>query len=162
MEQDLENRIQELEQWKAEREKQQIVFPLDIPSQIILNKYYLSVIGNIFNLSVSGQEFRNIIVKQDGKVNVISVLSLFITFVANSTTDVFTLGANLITGTQGILSNDSFVTVYSTGDTPMPLLNGFGCYVVNSTGTTIQLSDTKGGSPIDITTVGTGDQYFGI
>lgn len=161
--QELLNRIEALEKWKEERTRQQIFYPLDFQSQTILNKYFLSVIGTITNISVGGQEFNNLLIRQDNKINAISAFSVLITFTANSTTNILTLGANLITGTQGQLDDNSFVTVFSpSGTPPDPLESGFGYYVINSTGTTIQLSDTKGGSPIDLTTTGTGIQYLAI
>lgn len=78
--QNLQKRIEALEKWKDDRTRQQITFPLDTQSNTILNKYFSSVIGSIFNLSVSGQEFRKLLLQQDSKVYVISAMSQFINF----------------------------------------------------------------------------------
>lgn len=158
----LEQRLKVLEDWKEQRMRQQITYPLDNQSQIILNKYYLSVIANIFNLSASGEEFRKIITQQDGKLYVISALTQFMTYTANAGSDVLTLGADLSTGQQGVLSNDQFVTINvpTPGTAPGGLENGHGYFVVNTTSTTVQLSGTKGGSAINITSSGTGTQYI--
>jgi hypothetical protein len=162
MDNNLEKRIATLERWKEAQTRQQITFPLDVVSQTILNKYYLSVISNIFNVSVSGQEFRSIVVQQDNKVNVIGVASQFMTYTANATTNILTLGSDLITGTQATLEDGQFITINTPtpGVPPAPLENGFGYFVVSSTGTTIQLSETLGGVAIDLTTTGTGTQYI--
>ena len=162
--QNLQKRIEALEKWKDERTRQQITFPLDTQSNTILNKYFSSVIGSIFNLSVSGQEFRKLLLQQDSKVYVISAMSQFISFSVNTATDIITLGADLTSGAQGVLQDDQFVTVNvpTPGVPAAPLDNGFGYFVVNSTGTTIQLSDVIGGAPIDLTTVGTGVQYLSV
>jgi len=42
----LENRIKELEKWKAEKEKQQISFPLDNQSIDILKKYFMRIVSS--------------------------------------------------------------------------------------------------------------------
>ena len=164
MDKDIEKRIKALEEYVDARKKQQITYPLDAISQTILNKYYLSIINTVFNTAVSGQEFRSIVVQQDGKVNVISVLSQFMTYSANSTTNILTLGANLITGAQATLEDDQLVSINTPtpGVPPAPLENGFFYYVVSSTGTTIQLSETLGGAAIDLSTTGTGTQYLSV
>jgi len=158
----LENRIKALEKWKEERTRQQIVFPVDNQSLQILNKYFLSQIGNLDFTSNSGQLFRNILVKQDGKTNVIGVYTQLITFTVNTTSNVLTLGADLVTLSQGSFEDDNQVFVNSTDTLPDPLVDSFPYYVVNATagGTQIQLSDTLGGAAIDITTSGTGQQFI--
>lgn len=158
--QNLENRIQRLEQWKSDRERQQIVYPLDVNSKIILNKYFLAQIGNLDFTSNSGQLFRNILVQQDNKINVISVYTQLIRYTVNTTTDILTLGADVVTGTQGTFADNDQVFINSTDTPPSPLVDSIPYYVVNSTGTTIQLSLTLGGAVIDITTAGTGVQYI--
>lgn len=162
MDKNLENRIKKLEQWKEDRTRQQIVFPLDYQSQNILNKYYLSVIANLFNTSVSGQQFRKILVQQDSKVNLISVASQFMTYTANAAADTLTLGADLITGQQGTLSDDQFVVLYTPtpGTPPGGLDNAGGYFVVGSTGSVIQLATVPGGAALNITSAGTGTQYI--
>lgn len=161
--QNLENRITVLEKWKSDRIRQQITYPVDVNSLKILNKSFLSLIGTITNTSVSGQEFSNILVSQNEKVYAISVFSLLISYTASSITDRLTLGANISTGGQGTLPEDAFVVIYAPapGNVPSPLDNGTGYFVVNSTGTTIQISNTMGGSPINLTDNGVGPQYIG-
>ena len=45
--QQLENRIKELEKWKADRIRQQITFPLDVYSIGILQKYFLRITDSV-------------------------------------------------------------------------------------------------------------------
>ena len=60
------------------------------------------------------------------------------------------------------IAADSIVVFNNTGNLPTPFVSGTEYYVVNPSGTTIQLSETKGGSAIDITSNGTGIQKLEI
>lgn len=155
-----ESRVAALEQWKEDRIRQQIVYPLDFESQTILNKYFISNVGSIVFTSVSGQEFRSILLQQDGKINIVNAYEQLIRYTVNTTTNILTLGPDVITGSQGILANDAQVYVSTTDTPPAPLQTAVPYYVVSSTGTTIKLSLTVGGAAIDITTAGVGTQYI--
>jgi hypothetical protein len=56
--------------------------------------------------------------------------------------------------------NGNVVNIATTDTPPSPLMAGVDYYVINSDGTTFQLSLTAGGSAINITTTGTGGQYI--
>ena len=63
----LKNRIAELEKWKAQREKQQIVYPLDIVSRKIFELPLLSPTGNTVSpLGLASAPFFTIQVMVDG------------------------------------------------------------------------------------------------
>jgi hypothetical protein len=75
-------------------------------------------------------------------------------YTVNDVTDVFTVTSPLPDGTA--------VNVLSSGTPPGGLSLGQTYYVVSSSGTTFKLSLTNGGSPIDITTTGTGTQSITV
>lgn len=151
--------VDQLLAWQKTAKTQLIQYPLDNNALTILNRYFLSIKGRLDFTNSSGLLLGNIIVQQDGKLYLISVQDNLIPFTVNTTSDILTLGNNATTGKQGTFSNDAQLFVNSTGDLPTPLVDSFPYYVVNSTGTTIQLALTSGGSPIDITDSGSGDLY---
>jgi hypothetical protein len=160
----IEKRIQELEKWKAEREKQQIRFPIDQQSLIVLSKYFLSRVGQIEYTNASGDPFRNILVSQDNKLDVVSVFAEMVRFRA-STSDVITLGQNIVTGamvTDFADTQQVFVLAASGADSvlPSPLNDTTIYYVRDSTGSTFKLATSSGGSAINLTTAGSGDLYI--
>jgi hypothetical protein len=73
---------------------------------------------------------------------------IFGTADVNTTSDAITIAAHGFT-------NDSRVQLWSPGTLPDPLLTTKVYYIVNATADTFQLSLTKGGDAIDLTTVGT-------
>jgi hypothetical protein len=56
--------------------------------------------------------------------------------------------------------NGDIVNVATDDTSPSPLLAGVNYYVINSDGTTFQLSLTGGGAAINITTAGSGQQFI--
>ena len=50
--------------------------------------------------------------------------------------------------------------VIDPGTAPGGLSNGDGYFIVNKSGDTVQLSNSKGGSAIDITSNGSGEMYL--
>lgn len=152
----LSQRIDAIESWQAGKIKQQITFPLDIQSLKVLNQYYMHLTDTaIISGGASGNTFVNYIGNQgnyDFSVN----QDIYILYSVNPTTDIFT-----ITGKIGF-SNGTQVVVSTSDTTPSPLVAGTTYYVVNSTGIgqSFKLSSTLGGSPINITTKGTGEQYI--
>lgn len=157
---DLQRRVEELEKWKEQITTQQITFPLDAQSQKILNTYFLSRVSNLDFTNASGNVLPNLIIQQNGHQWVVAVQENLIIYTVNVGTNVLTLGHNITTGAQGTFANNDQVILNSTGDLPAPLVDNVPYYVVNSTGTTIKLSLTLGGSAIDITNAGTGTQYI--
>lgn len=158
----LMERISALEKWQKDRTAQQITFPLDIQSQTILNKYFLTLSGALLFTNSSGLTFAELLLTQDGKTNAVSALASLVRFTVNTGTNVLNLGLDIVTNIQGSYSNGNQVILYSTGTLPAPLTSDSPYFVVNASGggTVIQLSLTSGGAPIDITTVGTGNQYM--
>jgi hypothetical protein len=75
--------------------------------------------------------------------------------VSTSSSTLTPFGASFANGAVLRLSN-------SGGQLPSPLATYTDYYVVNASGSTIQLSATLGGSPIAIGTTGTGTQFIGV
>lgn len=162
MDPQIEQRLQALEKWKTDRIAQQITFPLDIQSQTILNKYFLTLTGMLQFVNSSGLAFSELLLTQDGKTNAVSALASLVRFTVNTSTNVLNIGMDIVTNQQATYANGSQVILYSTGDLPSPFTSIQPYFVVNSAsgGTVIQLALTSGGSPIDIATPGTGNQYM--
>lgn len=155
----LENRIKELEKWKADRMKQQILFPLDNQSIDILRKhfvYYLSTIG--YDAGVGSNHFTEYLAMQDGILFGLNPPSL-IPYTVDPATDYLT--THQISGNIKFF-DDFTVVLYSDGTPPDPLsAQGLTTYyVINSDGYTFQLSETLGGAAIDITDSGSGRQFI--
>lgn len=72
-----------------------------------------------------------------------------VTFTVNTTT-------NVVSAASGTFSNGSMVQFRTTGSLPAPLSTGQQYFVVNSTGSSFQVSYSLGGPAIDITTSGSG------
>lgn len=156
---DLESRVAALEKWQQQKTAQQVSFPLDIQSQTILNEYFLSKIASFTFTNSGGQEIGTILVKQQNKIYAIDVLGSLILFTADDTTDVLTIGPDLVTGQQATVNDGNRVFLVSTDTLPSPLVDNVEYYIINSTGTTCQIS-SDGINPIDLTDTGTGTQYM--
>lgn len=158
--QQLENRIKELENWKAEKMKQQIKFPLDIESLEILNKYFLRIYdtADILNTDYPGETtiLRKFFGKQD-RFFVDFNESKFFAYSVNITTNFITLSdprRNFKDGT---------VLWFATSDTapaPIDITGATSYFVRDSTGNTFKIALTDGGVAIDITDVGVGRQFI--
>jgi hypothetical protein len=159
--QDLIRRIDALEKWKAERIAQQITFPLDEKSQKILNKYFLTKLGNLDFTNSSGQVFRNIMLKMNDRVDVVSAYTTLFRFSVNTTSNKLLIGQDVVNLAQGSFQNDQQIWLQTTDTLPAPLSDAVPVYVVNAnaSGTEIQVSSTLGGAAIDITNVGVGEHY---
>lgn len=168
---DLKRRIEALEKWKAEKIAQQISYPLDNQSQIILNKYFLAKTNDLYYQGgAGGKIYKEIFAQQNGQINSLPAEYRLIKYVANTSADTLTLSQDVVNLEQGSLSDGNTVIPASTsivnGVVGTPTFNPLGAggvyYVVNATvgGTVIQLSDTMGGLPVDVQSTGTGDQYL--
>jgi hypothetical protein len=154
MDNNLENRIQALEEWKDKQDKQQIKFPLDTDSITILSKYFMRILNSItFIGGVSGTETTIYTGRQDNIKFQVSRDDYF-TYQVDTSTDILTTNVYLDDGTN--------IIILSSGATPAPLLSGNNYYVRDSTGTSFKLASTLGGAALDITTTGTGTQYINI
>lgn len=148
----LKRQVAELMEWKAARERQQIVFPLDTQSIAILQRYFLRVVATFVQVGgVALRAFTYFRVQQDQYVSSISQ-DLSQEFTA-ATSDTLTL-------TQYPFVNTDRVYVTTSDTLPAPLDTTTTYYVVSASGLTCKLSLTSGGAAIDITTTGTGTHYI--
>lgn len=78
--------------------------------------------------------------------------------------DKYTVTFSGNTATGATLSNGTIVCLRTTGTLPAPLKEHFQYYVVNTSGSTFQLSYQSAGTPIDLTGVGSGtiEVYTGV
>lgn len=151
----LENRILAVEKWKAEKEKQQITFPLDARSIDILSKYLMRITGDVKYIGgVAAREFTKYIGVQ-GDRNFILEENNYTRYTVNVTTNYVTLIDSRYRFPDG-----QDVYVATDGTLPGGLSDGVPYYVINASGNTFQLSTTPGGAAIDITSSGTGAQYI--
>lgn len=148
-----EKRIQSLEKWQQERIQQQITYPLDVNSQIVLGKYFMHIVSQLTTIAgAAGNEFTNFIGKQ-GIYEFIVTQNDLIPYTVDTTTNIFSTPS-------AYFENDMRVNVSTTDTAPSPLLAGVDYFVVNSLGITFQVSATVGGAAIDITTAGVGSQFI--
>lgn len=157
--QQLQRRIEALEKWQKEKEKQQIAFPLDIQSIEILNKYFVHYISTIgYDAGVGSNHFIKYLAMQDNLLFELNPPSL-VSYTVNVTTNYLT--TNQISGNIKFFDNFE-VVLYTDGTPPSPLTaQGLTTYyVINSDGYTFQLSATLGGAAINITDTGYGRQFI--
>ena len=133
-------RIEKLEKWKADRERQQIFFPLDIQSLKILQDKFMRITETIdYEAGAAMSPFRVFIGKQSDLEFEVYPVSL-IQYSVNITTNYL----NVINTTWRKFFDDDEVTLQTTGTAPAPLSAGLGIsyYVINSTDAyrTFQLS----------------------
>lgn len=151
----LKKRLDDLEAWKAEREKQQIVYPIDIQSLQVLGKYFMTI-TEVIDFQITGLGDRRVftfIGKQDALSFQVSPQTIF-RYTVTVSNDTLTLanGSNI--------PDDTAVYVYSDDTYPPPLAVDTVYYVVSSAGNTLKLSLTLGGAAINITGTGAGKQYL--
>ncbi len=152
--QNLENRIRELEKWKSERERQQIVFPLDTQSIRILQENFMRITEAITTVGgVAGLENTQFGGSQ-GQYNFIVSQNTYVSYLVNTTTD-FVI-------TNSYFEDDLLINILTTDTAPAGLTVGVDYYVINSTGETFQLTTVQGNPAfiVDITSVGVGNQYL--
>ncbi len=151
---DLEKRIADLEKWKSDRETQQIIYPLDVNSLTILNKYFMRIVSTITTVGgAAGNSFITYLGQQGQFQFQVSPIEL-VSYTVNVSTNYLTVNS------FQRFFNDFVVNVETEGTAPAPLVVGVDYYVINSDGTTFQLSASSGGASIDITTTGSGRQFI--
>ncbi len=163
----LEDRVAGLLKWKDERSEERLTFPLDFVSRRTLNYYsnplfsglpvstgrlFPSFLDVITELLAVGLE-----VRINGQKRILLLTIELNQFTVNTSTDVITNSA----GSHN-LNNGDQIAFTSTNFLPVGLSALSIYYVINRTGTTFQVSTTRGGSAVDITTSGTGTQYYGL
>lgn len=152
----LKSDVAELKKWKDARTQQQITYPLDFQSQTVLNKYFLSKVGDItYSAGSAGGFFRLVLVEQNGQTEALEAVALLTRYTAVPSTD-------FVTVASGSFMNGQQVIVISTSLPPAPLVSGNVYFVVSATsdGRSFKLSLTLGGAAINITNTGSGQQYL--
>lgn len=154
-ENDLLARIDKLEKWMQEKTAQQISYPLDQQSLIVLGKYFMHIVGSTLTIGgAAGNTFLNYIGEQDNQKFQVST-DTFVQYAVNVSTDTLTTinsGVNFANNTQ------IYVSTESTPPSPLSLTGNY--FIINSTGQSFKLSLTSGGAAINITDVGVGKQYI--
>lgn len=148
----LKNQVKQLMDWKKEKERQQIKFPLDQNSIEVLNKYFLRVTDVVTLVGgAAGNSFGYFKVKQDNLKGIFSQDKSQLFTVAPSS-DTFTV-------LDQPYENDTVIYFQSSDTLPSPLGSGTTYYVVQSSGLTFKVSATPGGAQINILDTGTGTHY---
>lgn len=160
-----EQRLQALEKWKEQKIVQQISFPLDIQSQQILNEHFVSFGGILFFINSSGDLFKQILLKQGNTIESVSALTSLVLYEASASTDTLNIIQAVVKPTpefSGTVVNDERIVIYTTDTEPGGLTSAGQYYVINASngGRTFKVSATLGGAAINITSAGTGQQYF--
>jgi len=163
-EQDLIRRIEALEKWKAERERQQITLPLDQQSLNVLNRYFLALTDNYrVGWAGSGQSgsYGVIEITQNDKTFVFNIR--MIRYSANPTDDTI----NILDKTPANkFENDTEIVFYTDNTPPGGIVAGGGSqvytvYDVSADGYSFKIKD-NGANPVDITSSGVGNQLLYI
>ena len=153
----LENQIQSLEKWKAEKEKQQIAFPLDIRSIEILQKYFMHITEEISTEGdLPGSYITRYLGKQDNKQ-----FDVFKNTFLQYTVDIENNILKVLSRSFEI-NTQIWFTTEDTAPNPIDTSGFTDYYVINPTNTTFQITTVMGdaGSIVDITDIGVGRQYI--
>lgn len=148
-------RLDTIERKLAERERQQITFPLDDLSVKVLQKYFMRLLRTIITVGgAGGNTFVEYAGVQDDKKFVVSA-DPYISYIVDTTADTLTVE-------RGGFEDGTSVYLVTEDSVPAPLVGGTEYFVVNATngGKTFQISATFGGSAINITNTGSGKQYI--
>ncbi len=161
----LENQVQGLMAWKNKRAKERFVLPMDVASKktlaywatqsfnglpIFTGKVVPAYTTDLTELLIFGLE-----VKINNAKRVIKFKLELKNYTVNATTNVFTY-AN---GNHN-LNNGDRIAFTTDGLLPNGLNEVTAYYVINRTGTTFQVSTSSGGSAVDVTDAGSGNQYY--
>jgi len=150
----IEARLAALEKWRAEKERQQISFPLDFQSINVLKRDFMRIMSTITTIGGAGGNTFIEYAGEQGDLKFIVNKNTYVPYTVNVTSNVFTV-------TSTYFEDDMQVFVATSDTAPAPLAaDGTAYYVISSTGTTFKLSATQGGAEINITDSGTGSQYF--
>jgi hypothetical protein len=156
----LEREVAELIQWKADRMRQQVTYPLDNTSIDIINKHFMRITGDYTYTAGAGA---NAFLVKEGiqDNNRFEVTSNYIEYTANASTDLLTI--KYPNGTS-IFTDDTQVILITTNTAPTGLTadGSTSYYVVNaaSDGASFKLSASAGGAAINLTTDGVGRQFI--
>lgn len=151
----LKNRIKDLESWREEKTRQQIKYPLDKESINILNKDFMRIISVLSRLGgVGANVFTEYLGKQEG-YNFLVSENNYIPYSVDLLTNTVNIG-------NYYLDDDRAVDLITDDTPPDPLSYLTTYYVINSTGSTFNLTTVQGdaGSIVTITNKGSGNNYL--
>jgi hypothetical protein len=148
-------KIKGISDWVSLKQKQQILFPVDVKSQQILNKDMLVATGNEYPIVLTDLLSFGLEVTLNGVTRTIAASLPLKSFTA-AVTDICTYTR----GAHGLVNGDTIALV-SSGVLPAGLDTTTIYFIINATATTFKVSLTSGGSAVDITDTGTGTHYFG-
>lgn len=154
--QQLERQVQELLNWKDNKDKQQIQYPIDVNSKKVLKEGLYYPNGKLIPISsyvYSDLLSIGIVFMFNGIEMVSPATSILKTFTAAI--------SDVITSVGHGFQDGRYVAVASTGTLPAGLDEVTPYYVINSTADTFKLSTTLGGGAVDITDAGSGTHYIG-
>jgi len=150
----LKDQVARLTQWKDERIRQQITFPLDQNSLKVLGKYFLGIVSYdlIYFGGAAGRPSPVLSVVQDKYRGTIGA-DTSVLYSVDIATDICTIP-------YGSIANTTQVMISTTDTQPAPLIVGNTYYVRDSSGSTFKLENTIGGGAINITSTGVGKQFI--
>lgn len=169
-------RLESLENWRRERERQQIIYPLDKDSIDILNQHYLHLVAAYpYAGGASGRQFVTFIAQQDyNPIREITdsngvawgfTYSKFQLPQANIIPYAANPGNNRITMFDDIdIDSGIHALFYTNGVAPGGITAGLGspAYRINNLrDRSFEIQDTAG-TTVDITTAGEGKQFLVI
>lgn len=159
---ELIRRIEALEKWKADREKQQITFPLDIESRRNLGKYFLSLTDSYqVGWAGSGQSGQYGVIEITQEDRTFAFRVQLIRYTANPADDTLTVFDKT---PANKFQNGTEIVFYTNGTAPGGIVAGGGSQIytvvnVSADGYTFEIED-NGGNPVDITDTGIGRQLI--
>lgn len=149
----LERQVQELLDWKNQRMKQQLTFPLDKISTDIVQKDLLIPQKRIYYTRPDGIIYPFVLpCKRNGSYEYLVIQPDLHVYTVDTTSNVFT------SPNHGFVDDDQ-VAFISSDFVPGGLLEGMNYFIESATTDTFKVSATSGGSAIDITSTGGGVQY---
>lgn len=163
-EQQFELRLKNVEEWQKKKDAQQIKFPLDVESQVILNKYFMAI-TKFINYEVVGAAAHTVYLylgSQENQNFQVSQQTIF-QYTVNVTSNKLTVPD--VPETVGFVE-DAGVHLNTTaaGTLPAPLAVNTTYYIKSLSksvsGFRFVLAATPGGATINITTTGDGPQYI--
>lgn len=151
----LKRQVQELMDWKNQRERQQLSYPLDETSREIIQENLWVIEGEgVFERASGdiGAYFVEVKNKKNNTNQIIGIYPPLTLYTADPGTDT-------LTALNHGFSNDERVVLVSTGLFPGGLSDTAPYFIINATANTFQLSTTLGGSAVNITNAGTPNNF---
>lgn len=152
-------RIEALERWKTDREKQQINFPLDNQSIEILNNYFMRLTSSYsYEGGAAGHTFQVYIGQQKNVPGLaISPAQFEVSSATTFRYSMTDLPNDIATIVGSTIGDGARFNISTTGTVPAGLDTLETYWAIGVTANTFKFS-TDGVTPIDVTTNGTGIQ----